>query len=130
MQVLEKTRHIKANINGTGIDEIISLITNNFPNAIIIDEDADSDDDEYLRWEDTDLCKEIRLKKTPGSVLRAYREREGFSLIDLAQKTGIKYTNISAMEHNNRVIGLAVAKRLAAVLHCDYTRLLASKPNK
>jgi DNA-binding XRE family transcriptional regulator len=124
MQVLEKTHHIKANISGVGVDEIIALIINKFPKAVIIDDNADVDDDAYVKWEDTDLCKEIRLRKSPGSVLHAYREREGLSLIDLAQKTGIKYTNISAMEHDNRVIGLSVAKRLAGVLHCDYTRFL------
>jgi ribosome-binding protein aMBF1 (putative translation factor) len=82
--------------------------------------DAD-DDNEYVRWEDTDLCKEISMRKTPGKVLCAYRMREGFSLVELSKKTGIKYTNISAMEHDNRVIGFSVAKRLAKALNCDYT---------
>jgi antitoxin component HigA of HigAB toxin-antitoxin module len=122
MQVLEKTHHINANINGAGIDKILRLIIKNFPNAIVSDNDCE--DNEYVEWDTTELSKEIRLKKTPGSILRAYRERAGLSLTDVAKKTGMKYTNISAMEHDSRVIGLSAAKRLAVVLHCDYTRFV------
>ncbi|MDR1288246.1 MAG: helix-turn-helix transcriptional regulator [Treponema sp.] len=42
----------------------------------------------------------------------------------MAEKTGIKYTNISAMEHDTRNIGLSTAKRLGAALGVDYTKLL------
>lgn len=124
MQVQEKTRHIDATITGSGLDEIVNLILKNIPGVVITNDNAEEDDDEYVRWEDTDLCKEIRMYKTPGRVLHAYREREGLSLGELAKRTKIKYTNISAMEHDSRVIGVSVAKRLASVLRFDYTRLL------
>ncbi|MDR3341225.1 MAG: helix-turn-helix domain-containing protein [Treponema sp.] len=123
MQVQEKTRRINATITGTGVDEIKYLIIKYLPEAIITD-NYDEDAEAYVKWEDTDLYKEICARETPGKVLTAYRMREGLSLVELANKTGIKYTNISAMEHDNRIIGLSVAKRLAKVLNCDYTRFL------
>jgi ribosome-binding protein aMBF1 (putative translation factor) len=122
MRVQEKTRHINATITGSGIDEIKYLIVKFLPEAIVNEDEEE--DEGYEKWEDTDLYKEIRARETPGSVLAAYRMREGLSLVELAEKTGIKYTNISAMEHDNRIIGLSMAKRLAKALNCDYTRFL------
>jgi ribosome-binding protein aMBF1 (putative translation factor) len=118
MQVQEKERHIDVTIQGTGLEEIKKALTMTLPEAIIID------DDEPVKWEHTALAKKIRLNTTPGKLLMAYRERKGFSVVELAEKTGIKYTNISAMEHDTRNIGLSTAKRLGAALGVDYTRLL------
>ena len=90
------------------------------PEAVITD-----DDDEIVDWESTELAKAIRINKTPGKLLQAYRERAGLSIVQLAEKTGIKYTNISAMEHDNRVIGLSIAKKLASALGCDFNKFLS-----
>ena len=57
------------------------------------------------------MAEKIRMNKTPGKLLMAYRERAGLSVVDLAKKTGIKYTSISAMEHDTRNIGPSTAKR-------------------
>jgi DNA-binding XRE family transcriptional regulator len=118
MQVQEKTRHIDATITGLGLEALRALIVQNMPGAVI------TDDDDSINWEDSELSRNIRMRKTPGKLLRAYRERAGFSIMELAEKTGVKYTNISAMEHDSRVIGLAMAKRLSAALNCDYTKFL------
>jgi DNA-binding Xre family transcriptional regulator len=119
MQVQEKERRIDVTIQGTGLEEIKKALAMSLPEAVIID-----DDDEPVQWEHTALAKKIRLNTTPGKLLMAYRERMGISVVDLAEKTGIKYTNISAMEHDARNIGLSTAKRLGAALGVDYTRLL------
>ncbi|MDR0877358.1 MAG: helix-turn-helix domain-containing protein [Treponema sp.] len=121
MQVQERTRHIDVTIPGTGLDKLKHILAQNMPEAVI-----DDDDDITIDWESTDLCKTIRANQTPGKLLQAYRERAGLSLVALAQKTGIKYTNISAMEHDNRVIGLSSARRFAAALNCEYTKFIAS----
>jgi len=104
--------------------EIKFLVSRYMPDAVIIDDDSDSDDDEFVKWEETELCKEIRSKETPGKILRAYRNREGLSIMDLATKTGIKYTSISAMEQDRRAINLSSAKRFGKALNCDYSRFL------
>ncbi|MCL2805053.1 MAG: helix-turn-helix domain-containing protein [Treponema sp.] len=80
----------------------------------------------FVDWEKTDLARKIQINKTPGKILQAYRERAELSIVKLAEKTGIKYTNISAMENDNRVIGLSVAKKLASALNCDYAKFLSS----
>jgi DNA-binding XRE family transcriptional regulator len=59
-----------------------------------------------------------------GVYLRGIRLREGLTQEALASSTGISRANISAMEHGKRPIGKETAKRLAAVLKCDYRRFL------
>ena len=121
MQVVEKMHHIDVTITGVGADIIKTLIQKQYPNALV--KDSDNDDD-FVKFEETDLYREIKTNMTPGSLLSAYRSREGLSLTELAKHTGISYTNISAMENDRRVIGLHVAKKLAKALKCEYTDLL------
>ncbi|MDR1112215.1 MAG: helix-turn-helix domain-containing protein [Bacteroidales bacterium] len=121
MRVQEKARHIDVTIQGTGLEEIKRVLAKTLPEALIIE-----DDDESVQWESAALAKKIRMNTTPGKLLTAYRERAGLSVVELAAKTGIKYTNISAMEHDARNIGLSTAKRLGAALRVDYTKLLSS----
>jgi hypothetical protein len=85
---------IDVRIQRTGLEEIKKALARTLPEAVIID------DDEAVEWEHMALAKEIRMKRTPGKLLMAYRERAGLSVVELANKTGIKYTNISAMEHD------------------------------
>lgn len=122
MQVREKMPHIDVIIKGAGADIVKGLVIQHYPNADI--KTDETNDDDYVKWEESDLYKEIKANKTPGGVLEAYRLREGLSIMELANLTGIKYTNISAMENNRRVIGLKIAKKLAKALHCDYTKFL------
>ncbi len=122
MQVVERTHHINATVTGLGSDLIKDLILKKYPAAVI--ENDYNPDDEFIKWEDTDLYEEILLNMTPGDNLRTYRERAGLSITELSDASGIKYTNISAMENNRRVIGLNVAKKLAKVLNCSYADLI------
>ena len=119
MMVVEKTHHIKANISGSGTDIIIDLIKEIFPQADIIE-----NSDEAILWNETDLAKEIKANKTPGKLLKAYRERAGFSVVELADAAGTKYPNISAMENDRRKIGLSMARKLGKVLNVDYIKFL------
>jgi DNA-binding XRE family transcriptional regulator len=118
MQVREKTHHIDATLNGAGTEHIIAAIRERFPNAEII---ADT---ETERWDNTELAADIRLRKTPGKLLRAYRERAGMTITSLAHAVGTKYPNISAMENDRRVIGLQMARKLGSVLGVDYHKFL------
>ncbi len=118
MQVREKTHRIDVTIEGSGADRIAEIVRRSFPDAEFFD------DDETVRWEDTDLAADIRARKTPGKLLRAYRERAGLTIVDLAGKVGTKYPNVSAMENDRRVIGLAVARKLGDALGVDYRKFL------
>lgn len=55
-------------------------------------------------------------KATSAEVLRAFRKREGFSLDDLAEITGIAATNLSAIENGKIEISKHYAEMFAAAL--------------
>ena len=119
MLVVEKAYHIEANITGAGTEIILNLIKESFPLADIID-----NSDEAVLWKTTDLAKEIKADKTPGRLLKAYRQRAGLSVVELADAAGTKYPNISAMENDRRRIGLNIARKLGKVLNVDYVKFL------
>ena len=77
-----------------------------------------------MEWKASALAKEIKAAKTPGKLVRAYRERAGMTLVKLANAVGTKYPNLSAIENDRRVIGLAMARKLGKVLGVDYRKFL------
>jgi plasmid maintenance system antidote protein VapI len=119
MLVVEKAHHIKAHITGEGAEIIADLVRKKFPDAETIE-----DDGELFEWKKTDLAQDIKAMKTPGKVLKAYRERAGFSLVELAEKIGTKYPNLSAMENDRRVIGLHMARKLGKALNVDFNKFI------
>ena len=119
MQVHERTHHINLTICGEGEEFVASLIRERYPDAVISTEDNSSEE-----WRKTDLDREIKTKKTPGKLLRAYRERTGISIVELAKAVGTKYPNISAIENDRRAIGLTMAKKLGDVLEVDFKKFL------
>ncbi|MBO4386995.1 MAG: helix-turn-helix transcriptional regulator, partial [Treponema sp.] len=114
MQVVEKAHHINATFRGYGIPLITEAILKAYPESQIIEDE--NDDEELELWENTDIAKEIKSRKTPGRTLAIYRDRSGMTLVQLAEKVGTKYTNISAMENDRRPIGLRMAKKLGEAL--------------
>ena len=72
------------------------------------------------------LMRKIGRKSgiTPANSLKAYRMRENLTQKGLSGKSKITQANISSMEQGKRPIGLAVAKKLAAILGCDYKKLI------
>ena len=76
--------------------------------------------EESTPWRD--LFDEEEL--TPGAGLKGARYKEGVTQKELAQKTGIPQSHISAMENNKMGIGKDRARRLAEALNIDYRILL------
>lgn len=60
----------------------------------------------------------------PGKILRGLRTREDLTQVQLSKKVGLKPHHISEMENGKRVIGKAMAKRLAEALNASYKMLL------
>ncbi len=119
MLVVEKTRRIRVNVTGRGAKTVAALVKERFPKAVVLD-----DEEEAVEWKETALAKEIKAAKTPGKLVRAYRERAGMTLVELAKAVGTKYPNLSAIENDRRAIGLTMARKLGEVLRVDYRRVL------
>ena len=47
----------------------------------------------------------VHAHLTPGEALKMIRELQGLTQVDLAKKTGISQSNISALESNARQMG-------------------------
>ena len=119
MLVVEKTHHINVNLTGEGAATVAALLKEKLPNAILVD-----DESEAVEWKASALAKQIKAAKTPGKLVRAYRERAGMTLVKLAHAVGTKYPNLSAIENDRRVIGLAMARKLGKVFGADYRKFL------
>ena len=62
-----------------------------------------------------------------GDLLQSARQRKGYSLRDLAERTGMNYSRLSRIEHGTRPApGLAEIRRLADSLDVDMSELLVS----
>jgi len=55
-------------------------------------------------------------KLTSGKALKIYRELQGFTQAQLAEKSGLKQATISSLEHDRIVMGVDRAKVLARAL--------------
>ncbi len=55
-------------------------------------------------------------KLTPGKALKIYRELQGLTQAELAEKSGLKQATISSLEHDRVVMGIDRAKVLARAL--------------
>ena len=60
------------------------------------------------------LRSKVRL--TPGRAIRIYREAQGFSQLQLAERSGLNQSTISALESDRITLGLDRAKVLARAL--------------
>lgn len=56
----------------------------------------------------------------PATMLRGARYKAGWTQTELANALDIKQHHVSEMENGKRLIGKAMAKRLAEVFECDY----------
>ena len=62
--------------------------------------------------------------RTPVYYLRLYRQRAELTQDRLAEQAGIRQHHLSEIENNKRVSSKTNAKKLAAILDCDYQKLL------
>jgi len=66
-------------------------------------------------------------KASFGDLLQSARRRKGYSLRDLAERTGLNYSRLSRIEHGTRPApGLAEIRLLADSLDVDMSELLVS----
>lgn len=59
-------------------------------------------------------------KLRPAAMLRGSRYKTGLTQHQLTELLGIAQPHLSAMENGKRPIGKNMARKLAAIFHCDY----------
>jgi DNA-binding XRE family transcriptional regulator len=59
-----------------------------------------------------------------GEKIKAFRSRENLTQKELAFKARVKQQHISEIERGIRPIGVAIAKKLAKAMNCNYKSLL------
>lgn len=59
---------------------------------------------------------QTKVVLTSGRAIRIYREAQGLSQLQLAEKSGLKQTTISGLENDRLTLGLDRAKTLARAL--------------
>jgi ribosome-binding protein aMBF1 (putative translation factor) len=74
------------------------------------------DEEEYVDWFKTDLHKEIASGMKPGDYLRNFREAQGMTQKNLAEKIGVRVNYLSDMETGQHVISRMNAKNFPRYL--------------
>ncbi len=69
--------------------------------------------------------RQSKLDRRFGSLLRTYREERGLSQADLADKSGLRETEINRIESGDRALTLTSTYVLARVLGVAPSRLIA-----
>jgi len=121
MQAVEKARHTKdtrklISVSGRAAAAILAYAKSKDPHARIVPDIALQGDSQYIPVQETKWYREVTASWHPGITLRIRRENAGLTQADLARRTGLAVSNISAIENGRRSVGLAVAKKLAEAL--------------
>jgi len=83
------------------------------------------DDDELMSFDEAnEHLHDLLGKVTVAEKIKAYRSRESLTQKELALKSEIKQQHISEIERGIRPVGVAIAKKLAVALNCNYRSLL------
>jgi ribosome-binding protein aMBF1 (putative translation factor) len=110
MSAVAKTRPINIRLKARTPIRVIHSIRKQFSNYI---------DDEYVDWFKTDLHKEITAGMKPGDYLSNFREAQGMTQKDLAEKIGVRVNYLSDMETGQRAISRKTAKIFAKLFNVD-----------
>ena len=118
MLAVVKEPHIEITLGGvkSEIMALLDYIRSRYP-VEVLSEGAESDDDEELV--DIRETEWWKLNNTPGHVLEGYRLKHDMTQDQLAKKSGICATVLSAYENDRRSITRRTAIRLARALGED-----------
>ena len=114
MLAVVREPRIEISLSGAdgAVKEILEYLRNRYPVAILSEAD---DDDEAVNAFETPFWK----KTTPGDLLQGFRLKHGMSQEQLAEKSGIGQTVLSAYETGRRPLSRRAAVRIGAVLGED-----------
>lgn len=93
---------------------VMVFLESAFQNSIKID-----DDDETVRWDDTDISKEIRKRTSPAEAVFLNRDMRGWTQADLAKKLSVAVTVVSDIENGRRSVSRSMAVKLGEAFGSD-----------
>jgi len=111
MSAAVKMRPINIRFKARTPVRVIHSIRKQFSNYILEDEKENVD------WFKTDLHKEISASMKPGDYLRNFREAQGITQRELADKIGVRVNYLSDLETGQRAISRMNAKKFAAIFN-------------
>ena len=113
MLAVVREPRIEISLSGAdmAVKEILAYLRNRYPVAIL----SEADDDEAVNAFETPFWK----KTTPGNLLQGFRLKHGMSQEQLAEKSGIGQTVLSAYETGRRPLSRRAAVRIGAALGED-----------
>ena len=94
--------------NDRAVRELLDFLRNRYPVSIV----SDAEDEKPVNAFSTAFWKDT----TPGDLLQGFRLKHGMSQAQLAEKTGIGQTVISAYENGRRPLSRRAAIRIGAAL--------------
>lgn len=74
---------------------------------------------EAVRWDDTDISKEIRRRTSPAEAVFLNRDMRGWTQADLAKKLSVAVTVVSDIENGRRAVSRAMAAKLGEAFGSD-----------
>jgi len=115
MLAVVKEPRIELSISGAdpAVAEFLNFIRGRYPVSVV--SESASDDETAVDAFGTEFWKQT----TPGDLLQGFRLKHGLSQEQLAEKTGIGQTVISAYETGRRPLSRRAAIRIGAALGED-----------
>jgi DNA-binding XRE family transcriptional regulator len=113
--------------DASAVAVFLAWTRNQAPGSVV---ESDDDDDELVDITTTDWFQKQNAAMTPGLALRLYRDNAGMTLRELAEKSGVAFSNLSAMERDKRPLGLNVARKVAKALGIPVKSLVSIEPKE
>lgn len=115
MQAVVKMPHIEIQIKGNIPSKLLSVLQEEYGEKMQLSFDSD---DETVDIFDTDWYRKIKSKMTPGDNLKIYRQKHGWTQVQLGEMLGgVLRQHISNMERGHRAIGIQIARKLAKIFN-------------
>ena len=126
MLAVVKTPRIELSLSGTdhAVEELLNFLRSRYSVAVL----SAPGDEEPVNAFETEFWKET----TPGNLLQGFRLKHGLSQEQLAEKTGIGQTVISAYETGRRPLSRRAAVKIGAALGEDADKffMCTKRPRK
>jgi DNA-binding XRE family transcriptional regulator len=123
MLAVVKTPLTRIRIKGRVPNKLIDLLAEEYGNALQITPDPE---DEKLDVFQTDWCKNLKKRLSPGSYIKVFRQNRNMTQTDLGKALGgLPRQHISNMENGIRSISKKIALKLAKLFDVSVEKFIS-----